>query len=807
MNRTNKLRHFNHEGLPAIPLGIRNLRQAITWQAGKADRVTGKFPKYPKGRNGEGNAWSTPAQWFESLEESLNAAEQRGHSGPGVVLPALVEDMHLVALDWDGVDFEDPERLAAIDHVWESLGRPYLEVSPSGKGLRAFVLSKQVVADASQACTNGGKNELFSSSKARFMTVTGNVYRAGGLPDATQAAISLSADWNSSKAVSAPEIVSSTTPQYPEPMMLGHLINSQGFQWPTALIKDGDGREEIMLRFAGHLRAQGRYTQTEIEQLCLRANIAQYADPLDECIVLDKARRYMKPFEETAIKSFDDWGALVDLPPKYPEVSALDPELLPSAIAAYVADCAQRMRIPAEMIATPLIVALGSVFGKKVCVQPRGKDSTWFEYPNFWGASILPPAMLKSPSLNAAMKFINELERNAQLEHAKAMSEWESEERVRKLELRISEQAASKKIKDGDRQGAKRDLDKLQLGNPPIRRRYIITDATPEARLQILCDNANGVVLLRDELDGHIAQLRKDGYENARAQELQFFDGHQDYSDDRIKRGNHIAEGPRMALYGNLQPAKVEKYLRDLHKGGSDDGYLQRLLQLAIQPTINQKYELLDVQPDRLAERAVREVFMAAERMPLSRDPLSKRIKPRILKLDDESQQAFDRFLVLLENKLRGDGVSNPVIAAHYGKYRGTLAKLALLMQLVENPHADSISYSAYTRAEGLLMFFREHAQRIYGVVRKYDLASAYELLARIKKGQIPNGFNTRDDVQRKEWDGLRTGGEIEAAVDLLVRHGYLRVEEHLTAGRPKRIIQIHPDLLRQKGTKLTSKV
>lgn len=799
MNRVNKLQHFNHEGLPAIPLGIRNLRQAITWQAGTLDPVTGKFPKYPKGRNGKGVAWSNPEQWFESMEESLTAAEQRGHSGPGVVLPALVEDIHLVALDWDGVDLDDPKRMAEIDHDWMSLGMPYLEVSPSGKGLRAFVLSKQVVADASQACTNGGKNELFSSSKARFMTVTGNVFRTGGLPDATQAVISLSAKWNSSKALSAPEVVSGTPLQYPEPMMLGHLINSQGFQWPTVLIKDGDGREEIMLRFAGHLRAKGRYTQTEIEQLCLQANIAQYADPLDGGIVLDKARRYIKPFEETAIKSFDDWGALVDLPPKYPQVPALDPDLLPSAIAGYVADCAQRMRIPAEMIATPLIVALGSVFGKKVCVQPRAKDSTWFEYPNFWGASILPPAMLKSPSLNAAMKFINELERNAQLEHAKAMSDWESEERVRKLELKITERSASLKLKDGDRQGAKRELDRLQLDRPPVRRRYIITDATPEARLQILCDNANGVVLLRDELDGHIAQLRKDGYENARAQELQFFDGHQDYSDDRIKRGNHIAEGPRMALYGNLQPAKVEKYLRDLHKGGSDDGYLQRLLQLAIQPTINQKYELLDVQPDRVAEGEVRKVFMTADRMPLSRDALTKRIKSRILKFDYEAQQAFDQFLIVLENKLRGDSVTNPVIAAHYGKYRGTVAKLALLMQLVENPDANSISYSAYTRAEGLLLFFREHAQRIYGVVRKYDLASAYELVARIKKGQIPNGFNARDDVQRKEWDGLRTGGEIEAAVDLLVRHGYLRAEELQTNGRNKRIIQIHPELMPQK--------
>jgi len=801
MSSPQQLNHFILAGLALIPEKLLLLPQAITWVAGVADPVTGKFDKFPKGKDGTGKAWPKAAQWVGNLNDAAKRAQDRGHSGPGIVLPAKIDGMHLAAFDWDGVDFEDYQRMSEIMQDWEALGQPYMEVSPSGRGLRAFVLSKELVSDASRARSAGGKDELFSSSKARWMTVTGNEFKKGGLPDATEAVMKISARWNSKKTPPTCTL----NAERGQPNMLAHLVVSGAFEWPDEKLKDGDGREETMLQYAGHLRSQGKYTQVEIEQLCLAANVEHYADVLKESVVLDRARRYQDKKPLITVASIDDWAGLQELPPKYREAPSMDPDILPPALAEYIADCAKRMRIPAEMVATPMLVAFGSVVGKKFCVQPRSKDPTWIEYPNLWGASILPPAMLKSPSLNAAMKFINELETNAQRVHAKAMAEWDSEERVRKLEVKVLEVKAKAAIKAGNKSEARKLLDQVNEIKPPIRKRFVISDATPEARLEILCDNPNGILLLRDELDGHIAQLKKEGYENARAQELQFFDGHQDYTDDRIKRGSHIAEGPRMALYGNLQPAKVEKYLIDMHKGGSDDGYLQRLLQLAIQPTISKEFELTETKPDLAAEDKARRIFQYINSIPLERNPLTRRVAPRVLKLDVEAQEKFDTFLVAIENKLRNQGISNPVLAAHYGKYRGTLPKLALLVALADNPATTSISLSAYEKAESLLIFYREHASRVYNVVARYDLMSAYELLDRIKRGQLHDGFNPRDDIQRREWAKLRSSGEIEVAIELLEKHGYVKVVEEHTGGRPKRIVRIHPELIRQKGTEVAA--
>ena len=306
MTEPHQLKYFNQAGLAQIPEKLRMLPQAITWVAGAPDPVTGKFIKRPKGLDGSGVDWPKPEQWIGKFTEALQQAQVKGHSGPGLVLPALVDGCHLVALDWDGVDFEDAERMGEIMQVWADLGRPYMETSPSGKGLRAFVLSAVSVRDASRSREGGGKDELFCSSKARWMTVTGHVFRAGGLPNSTDAVVALSGSWNQDKPARATGTtgtarVRGLSTQNSKPMMLSHLTSGGGFEWPDMPLKDGDSREKMMLRFAHSLRGKG-YTQAEIEAECLEARTERYmpGHELTEAIVLDRARRGMRSLEEEA---------------------------------------------------------------------------------------------------------------------------------------------------------------------------------------------------------------------------------------------------------------------------------------------------------------------------------------------------------------------------------------------------------------------------------------------------------------------------------------------------------------------------
>jgi hypothetical protein len=166
------------------PQILQDIPQWITWIAGEM-QSNGKFTKYPKGRNGIGNGWQLSDQW-QTFQEALAAARRQGHSGIGFVLPAKTSDGRwIVALDFDGVDLEGVNpRLLELKSLWCDLGSPYTEASPSGAGLRMFVLSKDKVEQVSVPNPLGGKDEVFCGSP-RWVTVTGNHLMGAGCPDAS----------------------------------------------------------------------------------------------------------------------------------------------------------------------------------------------------------------------------------------------------------------------------------------------------------------------------------------------------------------------------------------------------------------------------------------------------------------------------------------------------------------------------------------------------------------------------------------------------------------------------------------------
>lgn len=272
--------------LGVVPSSLQEVHQWITWRAGKPDG-NGRFDKIPFGKDGTGAAWQQAGQWMP-LNDAIHAARGRGHSGVGLVLPAQTADgMHLVALDFDGVDLydDDSPRILAIKEIHKRLGEPYIESSPSGRGLRMFVKSAVPIRQVSSPNPHGGKDEAFCSS-GKWVTVTGMSRGGDGVPDATKVITSLVTEWRA--RISGPSQQSPSRTTISDG--LKHL--AQGWQgWPETKLRDGDGREEAMLAYAGHLRAKG-FGQDVIERICLAANKRHYEEPLEEVVVLDRARRY-----------------------------------------------------------------------------------------------------------------------------------------------------------------------------------------------------------------------------------------------------------------------------------------------------------------------------------------------------------------------------------------------------------------------------------------------------------------------------------------------------------------------------------
>src|SRR5918995_6989567 len=123
--------------------------------------------------------------------------------------------------------------------------------------------------------------------------------------------------------------------------------------------------------------------------------------------------------------------------------------MLPDAFRGWVEDVAERMQVPPDFVAAPLMVAFSTVVGRQVGIRPKREDD-WLVVPNLWGAIVGSPGLLKSPALKEALAPMNALIAGAMDAHADSMAEYESEKEI--SEARQERYVAEKKklAKKGD---------------------------------------------------------------------------------------------------------------------------------------------------------------------------------------------------------------------------------------------------------------------------------------------------------------------------------------------------------------------
>ena len=71
-------------------------------------------------------------------------------------------------------------------------------------------------------------------------------------------------------------------------------------------------------------------------------------------------------------------------------VAPFHPNLLPKVLRKRVYDVAHRMQCPADFVAVPALIMLGSIIGTGCTIRPKQRDN-WTEYPNLWGGVVAHP--------------------------------------------------------------------------------------------------------------------------------------------------------------------------------------------------------------------------------------------------------------------------------------------------------------------------------------------------------------------------------------------------------------------------------
>jgi hypothetical protein len=228
-------------------------------------------------------------------------------------------------------------------------------------------------------------------------------------------------------------------------------------------------------------------------------------------------------------------------------------------------------------------------------------------------------------------------------------------------------------------------------------------------------------------------------------------------------------------------------------------------LQLLVYPDHPSSFQLVDRKPDQAARLRAYRVFdrLAKQDFANLGADVEEYCKQPYFRFDQEAQEAFNGWWTRLETtKIPGEAAD--IMKEHLSKYRSLLPSLALLIFLVEQADKQDASSStpsriplrAVTQAIGWCEYLEKHARRVYGLGRDFRIQAAIALARKIRRGDVKDGFSTRD-VYRNGWSGLSDPEVVGLACAELEAAGWLRMQRpRKTGGRPAaRTYEINPRL------------
>jgi len=496
----------------------------------------------------------------------------------------------------------------------------------------------------------------------------------------------------------------------------------------------------------------------------------------------------------TSASSPSDWPDPAVLGDELPAVDAFALELLPSSFRPLVEDASELMQTPLDFAGAASVVALAGCVNRRAVIRPKAEDKSWSVVPNLWGAIIGPPGSMKSPVLRAMTLPLAHIEEIWRVEYSEQAAEFESA----KEEAELRHQAWREDCKRACKKNQPMPIQPDRTISVPAQKRLVLADATFEKLHEILSDNPAGVLIVRDELTGWLAQLDRQGREGERGFFLQAWNGDSGFTVDRIGRGSIHVPAVCVSLLANIQPTRLRAYLSEVLEGGPrDDGLFQRF-QILVWPDSRQSWRLIDRPPNAAALAAAEKVY--------SRLANTAPDAPVRMSFAPEAQSLFYAWWTELEKKLLSDSGLPPALVAHLAKYRSLMPTLAGLFELADSADAGRdlseeilIGLDHTRQAAAFCEYLESHARRVYACLVTPECRAARELARHMKANGFPEVFTTRS-IYLKGWSGLDNPERVRGALSLLEDAAWVRrlePSQSPTGGRPTESWLISPKVVR----------
>jgi len=481
------------------------------------------------------------------------------------------------------------------------------------------------------------------------------------------------------------------------------------------------------------------------------------------------------------LNSVDEiWLEPQEITPELLPVDKFNSELLPIPLREWLLDISHRMQVPLDFPSGACVVVMSSIIGTRLSICPKKKDH-WQVVPNLWGGLIQKPSQLKSPPVKEVLRPMKELETEAFKKFDEDNFQYEKEFRVFEMKKSVCEErmkSALKKNKDTDFSVAENDLEKLESNPPkePKLRRYQTQDTTIEKLQDMLSENPQGIFIFRDELNGFLMKMKKDGHDEDEDFHIEGWAGDGSFTLDRIGRGTVRSELICESIFGTIQPTRIIPHIRQTKSDTKNSGFIQRF-QIMLYPD-SEDWEYIDKSPNIEAARRAFNCFKEIANMDFRtlKGCFTEDNKMPYMRFSDDAQELFIAWLHDLQEILSNPD-NSPTIREHFGKYRSLMPSLALqfhLIDIADGMSSGPVSLSAAQMAAAWCEYLESHARRIYGMAEDITARAAGILADRIQAGKLENYFTARE-VQRKGWELLSEKEVVKGALQDLVEANWLR--------------------------------
>lgn len=418
--------------------------------------------------------------------------------------------------------------------------------------------------------------------------------------------------------------------------------------------------------------------------------------------------------------------------------------IFPSQIRNIIAEVHECQGFPIDYIASAMLVAIAVGIGNTHLVQlKRG----WQESAMLYVALVGRPGTNKSHPLSFAMKPFLDFDYQENKLYEQAYTEYNNVVRM----------SCKERIEAGH----------LEQPTEPIRRRFIVSDITPEGLSFIHAQNKRGLCLWTDELSAWFKNFNRYNSGSEEQFWLSVFSAKATISDRKGNRSSIFIKRPFISVVGTIQ----KKILGELSKGDrSSNGFIDRIL--FVMPNLQQKARWSRTELPESTEGRWASIIQQLIEMPCSKDEDGE-LLPEIIPFTEDAKARL--YMWQEEHARLCDTEPNETLVGVYCKLEVYVIRFCLIIQIARwacsEGEKNEIDLISVERAITLTEYFRHSAQRVHSEIAGVQLTlQQQQLLA-----ELPVSFQTAEALSIAE----RLGMKERAFKDFLSRNiGHLFAKE-----------------------------